>query len=83
MLSKHVLVAAAIAGTVMTGCKKTDETPLPETPMQAPAPQAAPAASMSTPPSVAMPPADATTSPAKNDETAPGAASSASGSAAY
>lgn len=85
MLSKHVLIAAAIAATVLTGCKKADEVSPPATPMQAPTPQAAPAAPAPTTPSASTPSAGTITAPTTSDGTtkAPGAASSASGSASY
>jgi hypothetical protein len=84
MLSKHVLMAAAIAGTILVGCKKADEAPPPAAPMQTPTPQLTPQVPPPPLPS-GTPPASMTTgtAPATNGDTtkAPGAASS--GSASY
>jgi hypothetical protein len=45
MLSKQILITTVIVGTVLAGCKKTDEITPRDAPMQAPTPQAAPAPS--------------------------------------
>jgi hypothetical protein len=79
MLSKQILITTVIVGTVLAGCKKTDEITPRDAPMQAPAPQAAPAMPAPTPPAASIPPAN---TPGAAPST-PGAAGSASGSASY